>query len=134
MPKQVFTCDYCAQPFTPLPNNKDRQKCCGRKGCRRGHRQEYQRAWHKARYKADEAFRTAAKVRVKRQRQRKKVPPAVVSVAAPVSGERLDRVALAVLGLAVQLGEDDDPGRAVALVESWADRGARLGISRGAGA
>jgi hypothetical protein len=38
-------------------------------------------------------------------------------------------VTQAVLGLAVQLGEDDDPVRAAALVAAWADRGARLRIS-----
>ena len=128
MPKRVFSCERCAQPFTPLPNNESRQRCCNRKACRRGRRREYQRAWHKARYAEDEAFRTAAKGRVKRQRQRERAPPAVAPAATSASGERLDRVSQAVLGLAVQLGEDDDPVRAAALVASWADRGARLGI------
>lgn len=133
MPKRIFTCLCCAQPFTPLPNNQSRQLYCSRQPCRRRHRREYQREWHKARYAEDEAFRTAAKGRAKRQRQRERAPPAVAPAATSASGERLDRVTQAVLGLAVQLGEDDDPARAAALVAAWTDRGARLGIGLGSG-
>ncbi|MEI7900377.1 MAG: hypothetical protein WCK89_08990 [bacterium] len=58
---------------------------------------------------------------------------AVAPAATSASGERLDRVTQAVLGLAVQLGVDDDPVRAAALVTVWADRGARLGVSLASG-
>jgi hypothetical protein len=133
MAKRVFSCECCAQPFTPLPNNKYRQKCCSRKRCKRLRKRERQRKWHRARYAEDEAFRTAAKGRVKRHRGRKRAPHAAGPATAPASGERLERVAQAVLGLAVQLGEDDDPVRAAGLVTAWADRGARLGISLGSG-
>jgi hypothetical protein len=131
MPKLIFACECCAQPFTPLPNNRTRQKCCSRKRCRRRRRLEYQRGWHKARYAEDEKFRTAAKGRVKRHRRRKRAPPADAPGEASVFAERLERVSQAVLGMAVQLGEDADPVRATALVTAWADRGARLGISLG---
>lgn len=133
MTKRIFTCECCAQPFTPLPNNRDRQKCCGRKRCRRQRWREYQRKWHKARYAEDEAFQTAAKVRAKRHRRRKRTPPTDAPAEVSVFAERLERVTQAVLGMAVQFGEDDDPVRAAALVTVWADRGARLGVSRGSG-
>ena len=133
MHKRVFSCEYCAQPFTPLPNNKNRQKCCSRKRCQHQRWREYQRGWYKARYAEDVKFQTAAKGRVERHRRRTRAPPAVAPAATSASGERLDRVTQAVLGLAVQLGEDDDPVRAAALVTVWADRGARLGVSLASG-
>jgi len=122
----VYTCKCCAQPFTPLPNNRSRQIYCIRSGCKRRRRRERQRKWHKARYAADETFQAAAKGRVKQKRRRDKTLLTLAAAAASVSGARLDRVAQAVLGLAVQIGEDEDPVRAVALMTSWADRGARL--------
>jgi len=133
MLKVVYTCKCCAQPFTPLPNNRSRQIYCTRNGCKRRRRRERQRKWHKARYAEDKTFQAAAKGRVKQKRRRDKARSAIAPAAASVSGARLDRVSQAVLGLAVQLGEDDDPVRAAALVASWTDRGARLEIGLGAG-
>ena len=143
MSKLTFTCRHCAQPFTPLPNNQAHQQCCHRKLCKRRRRREYQRRWHKARYAEDEAFRAAAKARVKRQRQRTRTPPAAIPASAPdaasaaasdaasAADARLNQVAQAVLGLAAQLGGDADPAQAAALVAAWADCGARLGVGGG---
>ncbi len=133
MPKRIFTCECCAQPFTPLPNNRNRQKCCSRKRCRRQRWRNYQRGWYKERYAEDVKFQAAAKGRVKRHRRRKRAPPAAAPAEASVFAERLERVTQAVLGMAVQFGEDADPVRAAALVTVWADRGARLGVSLGSG-
>lgn len=131
MPKPMYICERCHQPFPPDPRNVGRQRYCRRKTCRRKGKRERQNRWHRERYAEDPAFREAAKERVRRQRQRKDVQ--VVPVVSPLAGERLERVAQAVLGLASQLGGEDDPAAAAALMNAWAQRGARLGGSMASG-
>jgi len=127
MPKPTYTCERCCQPFTPHPQNVGFQKYCRRKACRRQGKHERQNRWHRERYAEDPGFRSAVKERVRQHRRRGMAPPASTGVVPPLSAKRLERMTHAVLGLALQLGGDDDPTGATALVEAWADRGARLG-------
>ena len=127
MSKPTYTCEHCCQPFTPRPQNVGRQKYCSRTACRRKGKHERQNRWHRERYADDPAFRSAAKERVQRQRLREIAPHASDGVVPPLSAKRLERMTHAVLGLALQLGGDDDPAGATALVDAWADRGSRLG-------
>lgn len=132
MPKPTYTCQRCHQPFSPDPRNVGRQRYCRRKRCRRKGKRERQNQWHRERYAEDPAYREAAKKRVRQQRQCEQAP--VASATAPaLAGERLERVTQAVLGLASQLGGEDDPAAVVALVDAWARRGARLGVAMASG-
>jgi len=130
MTKLVFSCPCCSQPFTPVPNNKNRQRYCTRKRCKRRRKRECQRKWHQARYAEDEVFRTAAKARVAqhREREKKPPPPPVTALLAEVR-LGLSQLDWTLLGLAGQIGGEDDPVRAAELVSRWTD----LGIRHGAG-
>jgi hypothetical protein len=131
MPKPIYTCKRCHQPFSPDPRNVGRQLYCRRKTCSRKGKRERQNRWHRERYAEDPAFREAAKERVRHQRQGEKASAA--PVVTPLVAERLERVAQAVLGLASQLGGEDDPATAAALMDGWARRGASLGGSMASG-
>jgi len=124
MPKSVFSCKYCAQPFTPSANNVDRQTACTRKWCKSRHKREYQRKWHQTRYAEDAQFRAAAKARVAQHRERQKKPPST-SVAILPTEVRMSQLERTFLGLAGQIGGEDDPARAAELVAGWAARGMR---------
>jgi len=149
MPCPTYTCDCCKQPFTPSPQNIGRQKYCRRKACVKRRRKARQNPWSRERYAEDPAFRAAVKARVKTQRHRlkiQKIAPALVpSVVVPLGSvrpvvssvvcldrpvlEQLERMTQAMLGLASQFGGENNQAGAGALVDSWADRGARLGGS-----
>jgi response regulator RpfG family c-di-GMP phosphodiesterase len=134
MTKLVFTCAACSQPFSPVDLEKP-PSFCRRRCCEKQRKRKRQRKWYKERYASDPAFKEAAKERVRqyRLRQLKKkldVATAVtVAVTVAETAKSVKRVSRALLGLAAQIGADNDPAQAVEIVEQWADRGLRL--SRG---
>jgi hypothetical protein len=131
MTKLVFTCAACSQPFSPVDREKP-PSFCRRRCCKKQRKRKRQRKWYNERYADDPAFRDAAKERVRQYRQRqleKKLDVATavtVAVTVAENAKSVKRVKLAILGLAAQIGADDDPAQAVEIVDQWADRGLRL--------
>ena len=140
MPKLVHTCDHCRQPYTPSPRHAGRQKYCTRKLCRRDRRRKTDAASYRRRCALDVELRADCAKRVRRHRQRLKVlcmylllftrpsapSPPPVPGASTMLAASVDRLLLAVTGLASQLGGEGDPTGTSAVVDAWVDRGARM--------
>lgn len=138
MAKPVFSCAACSQPFSPVDREKP-PSFCRRRCCKKQRKRKRQRKWYNERYASDSAFRDAAKERVRQYRQRqleKKLDVATaVTVATTVAetAKSVKRVSRALLGLAAQIGADNDPAQAAEVVNLWAERGLRIGGSLPAG-
>jgi hypothetical protein len=121
-------CRACGLGFVPDARNSFHQDCCTRKVCVRRRKRARQRLWHQERYASDASFREKAKARVRRQRKRASQAQAQAQ-GPPTSAAdgRLRHLEQAILGLAMQMGEEPDAVRARELVSAWAGSGSRRG-------
>ena len=124
LPKR--SCRACGLAYVPDARNSHHQDCCTRQVCVRRRKQARQRLWHQKRYASDVLFQKAVKTRVRRHRKR----VAQAQAQGPprsIEEVRLRHLEQALLGLAMQMGEEPNAIQAHELVSAWADTGSRRG-------